>query len=489
MGLKSHLARGLRATLVAQFVHMAASGLLIILLARYLLSQEEYGLLFLAISIITVAQLFSDLGIAKSGARFLAEYRESDPSLVRPVLTASLKYRLISITIVGLGLGVFANVMADILGEPGLVPLLYAGIAYLAAHSLSTFAGLLFQGFNRVTWTAKVKIVSGVTRPLFVAAFVLAGWGAVGAIVGYAVSFGLGALIGLVVLYRYFYGASPPASENTDIGGRIIRYSVPLAATRGANVLDKHIDTILIGFFLNPLAVGFYTLGKQINAFLLGPARSLGFTISPTFGEQKARDELDRAARVYETALEHTLLLYVPAAAGVIVVAEPAVRIIFGEGWLGAVPVVQILSGFLLLQAVTNVTSDGIDYLGRARFRAIAKGVTSIGNFVLNVLLIPRFGVVGAASATVVTHSVYVLLNLYIINQEFSLSVTSLVKKTTLIVLISLGMALTVGTLLPYVSGLFFLIAVICVGVLTWGGLATVSGLLDVRQIYSVLTS
>ena len=489
MGLKSHLARGLRATLVGQLVHMAASGLLIVLLTRFLLTPDEFGLLFLAISIITVAMMFSDLGIAKSGARFLAENREPTPSLIRPILRSSLKLRLAAITVVSLCLGVFAGPLASVLGEPELVPLLYAGIAYLVVHSLNTFSGILFQGFSRVTWSARVKIVSGVTRPLLVTVFVLAGLGPLGAIVGYTVSYGLGALLGLYVLYRYFYRDYPSASENTDIANRIFRYSLPLTATRGANVLDKHVDTILVGFFMNPLAVGFYTLGKQINAFLLGPARSLGFTISPTFGEQKARDELDRAANLYETTLEHTLLLYVPAMAGVVVVAEPAVRIIFGTAYLGAVPVVQVLSVFLLLEAITNVTSDGIDYLGRARFRAIAKGVASTANFILNLLFIPRFGVVGAAAATVITHSGYVLANLYIINQEFSLATGKLVRKTMVIGLISLGMVLIVRVLLPYVSGIFFLVGVIGVGVIIWSGLATASGLLDVRQIYSTLTS
>lgn len=489
MSLKSHLARGFRATLIGQLVHMAASGLLIVLLTRYLFSVEEYGLLFLALSIITVALMFSDLGIAKSGARFLAEHRESTPSLVRPILRSSLKLRLVMISVVGLCLGAFAVPLASIFDKPELVPLLYAGIAYLAVHSLNTFSGVLFQGFSRVTWTARVKIVSGVTRPLLVTIFVLAGLGPVGAIVGYTVSYGLGALFGLYVLYRYFYRDYPSADEKTDIANRIFRYSLPLTATRGANVLDKHVDTILVGFFMNPLAVGFYTLGKQINAFLLGPARSLGFTVSPTFGEQKARDELDRAASIYETTLEHTLLLYVPAMAGVVVVAEPAVGIIFGTEYLGAVPVVQVLSVFLLLEAITNVTSDGIDYLGRARFRAVAKGIASTGNFILNLLFIPRFGVVGAAAATVITHSGYVLANLYIINQEFPLAVGRLIRKTTLIGLISLGMLLVVRVLVPYVSGILLLVAVICVGILTWSGLATASGLLDVRQIYSMLTS
>ena len=68
MAAKDRLARGLKMTFVARVVRVLSNAVLMVLLTRFLLSPDEYGILFLALSIIGVARLFSDLGLSKSAA-------------------------------------------------------------------------------------------------------------------------------------------------------------------------------------------------------------------------------------------------------------------------------------------------------------------------------------------------------------------------------------------------------------------------------------
>jgi O-antigen/teichoic acid export membrane protein len=221
---------------------------------------------------------------------------------------------------------------------------------------------------------------------------------------------------------------------------------------------------------------------------LIAPATSLGFAVSPTYGEQKADDNLARAARIYETTFEYTLALYVPAAAGVFLVAEPTIRLIFGDGYLGAVPVLQTFSVFVLIRAIDKITNDGLDYLGRARARAIAKGTTSVGNFLLNLVLIPVLGVVGAAIATVITHSLMVAVELIIIYRQLHPSPRRLARTAGLVGLVTAGMAIVVVPLTDYISDIPSLIGVVAAGVAVWAALATVSGIVDIGQLRSTLT-
>lgn len=491
MSVSERLASGLRATLVGRVVHTATNAALMILLSRFLLDPSEYGLLFLAISIVGVGRLFSDLGLAKSAARYVTDYRESDSTQVPHVLTIALTYRLVFIGIVGCSLALLNGVIADALGEPGLGPLLLAGAVYLGFHSLSVFNSVLFQGFNRVTWSALVQIVNNVNRIVFAVLFVFVfGLGAFGALLGYVVGAAIAMVLGFVILYRYFYSEYERAEEpESGLSRRILEYSVPLTVTRGAGVINGKIDTVLIAVFLNPAAVGFYTLAKQISSSVLVPAGSLGFSISPTYGEQKANEELDSAGRMYRTTLEYTLLLYLPAAMGLILVAEPTVRLIFGEAYLGAVPVLQVLGVYVVVRSVNEITTKALDFLGRARMRAIAKGSTAVANLLLNVLLIPRFGVVGAAVATVITYSIYTAVNVYVMYSEVSLSFGALFRPVGLILLVTAGMGVSVWFFTPYITGIFSLFGVVLVGVLSWSGLATMSGLLDVRSTASFLLS
>jgi O-antigen/teichoic acid export membrane protein len=487
MELAERIRRGLKATLVARTVHVTSTGVLMVVLARYLLAPDEYGLLFLAIATFGIVQLFANLGLAKSAARYLTEYRETDPGQVPYVVSSALKFRLIAAAAVGGFFLLAPEPLAALIGNDDLVPLFGLGALYIVCFSLTNFASILFQGFNRVDWSALLRATSSLTRFVLVIAFVTVVGGALGAMVGYVVSYALAAVFGLGVLYVRFYREYDRA-ERSDPGlsRRLLRYSGPLAATQGANVLDNRVDTVLIGYFMNPTAVGYYYLGKQIVDFLQTPASALGAATSPSYGEQKAADRLESAASLYQTTLEHTLLLYVPAGVGMLLVAEPAIRLVFGADYLGAVPVVQIFSAYLVLQAVTYVTGNGLDYLGRARARAVTKGVTSVGNFLLNVVLIPVYGIVGAAAATVFTHTIYVGLNLYVINQEFSLDVRRLAVKLSVICLITVGMSATVLFLLPNVTNLLTFASVVAVGAAVWVFLSVLSGQLDPERVVAL---
>jgi len=190
----------------------------------------------------------------------------------------------------------------------------------------------------------------------------------VGALFGYVAGLAVSTVFGAYVVYTRFYADYDRAEEPAEgLSRRMLEYSIPLTATRGANVLDKKVDTILVGILLNFTAVGYYTLAKQVSNFVAMPAASFGFTISPALGEQKNKQNLERASRLYEQSLEYVLLAYVPAVVGLALVAEPMIRYIFGTDYLGAVPVVQVFRGFILVNAVNKITSDGLDYLGRAR--------------------------------------------------------------------------------------------------------------------------
>lgn len=488
MSLSERVSRGLKATLVAKLVFTVSNAVLILLLTRYLLEPETYGLLYFSISVLGIFGIASGLGLPKSTARYIAEFGASDPGQIRYILRRSALYIGGLALVVGLAVTLGRGVIADLLGESRLAPFLLFGIGFLVLRTYYTYLVSVFQGFNRVTWSAALEGLSGVARLGFAVAFVLVGFGAVGVLLGYIAGFALAVGLGGVVLLTRFYPQYHEAGEfDADLDRRLLEYSLPLTATQAAGVIDKKIDTVLVGVLLNPLAVSYYVVGKQVTDFVAIPATALGFTISPTYGEHKASGETELAARIYEESLEYVLLLYVPAAIGVVVVAEPTIRQVFGTGYLGATPVLQIFSLYIVVHAINKVTSDGLDYLGLARDRAVAKMVAALSNFGLNLLLIPILGVAGAAIATVITFSGYTFWNVYTIHQELSLRFRWIGRVMAKNLAVSGGMALVVLELLPYASTLATLGGVVIAGAVIWAALAVLSGLLDLRRVAKML--
>ncbi|WP_435361987.1 oligosaccharide flippase family protein [Haloarchaeobius sp. DFWS5] len=486
--VKGNIVRGLQASFVTNILHVVANGLLILALTRVFLDTGEYGTLFFVLSVFGVALLFADLGTGKSGARYLSEYSERDPTQIPHILKTVLTYRLVSIAVVGGVFVLFADELARLLGQPETAPLLLLGAAYVAFRSLHSFTTVTLQGFNRVDWSSAVSAAASVGQFVFVVGFVALGFETTGAVFGYVAAYGVAALFGLVFVYVKFYRRyDRAATVESGLRRRILEYSVPLTATKGANVLDKRVDTILLGVLVNPVAVGYYTLGKQISDFVMAPAASIGFTIAPNYGQLKERGEITHAARIYETTFEYVLLLYIPAAVGLVIVAEPTIRFVFGTDFLGAIPVVQLFSGFILLQAIDKITNDSLDYLGRSRTRAYSKGFAAVSNFFLNLLLIPMFQAAGAAAATVATYGLMVAVNMFIIHQELSFDVFRLGRTAAGVTAISAVMAGTLLFALPYVTGAVTLVAAVLLGVAVWALLSVLTGLLDLAQVRALV--
>jgi O-antigen/teichoic acid export membrane protein len=482
------LARGLRAMLAADLLRVLSKGLLVLVLARVLLTPAEYGLLYLALPILGTVKLLSNFGLPKSTARYVTEYVEKRPGQVPHLIRFSFGVNAVTITVASVGLVLASESIAAVLDEPALAGLLVVGVGYVVTRSLAGHVGVLFQAFSDVRWSALVRTVSSVGQVTLAAALVVLGFGVVGALWGFVLAGVVSTTIGLLVLYRRFYRQyDPDDGMESGLRRRVLRYSVPLTATKAANLLDKRVDAILVGYFMNPVAVGYYTLAKQISEFVMTPAASLGFTVSPEFGAHKASGNMERAANLYRSAFTSVVTLYVPAAAGMALVARPGVRYVFGADYLGAVVAVQVFGVYTLLLALDKTTNDGLDYLGRATARAWAKALTSVANVGLNLVMIPRYGVAGAAVATVITVSVLVVVELYVVVVELPVSARDLAVDTGRATLVAAGMSIVVYALLPYVSGLLSLFGVVGAGLAVWATLATASGALDVRRVRAVL--
>lgn len=489
MSLAERISRGVKATFGANMLSKLSNALLIVLLTRVFMTPDEYGQLNFVLSALGVVTILATLGLPKSTARYITDFSKTAPEQVPHVVRTSLRYLGLLVLVVGATTLLVGRPTATLLGVPSIAPFLVIGSLYIVARAFTKYFAALFQGFNRVDWSAVVNVVNNVGRVLFVVAFVALGFGVTGALFGYVAGFLGAAAIGGYVAYTRFYreyDAAPAVEEG--LPRRILEYSIPLTATRTANVIDRKIDTILVGVLLNMTAVGYYTVAKQVADFVAAPASSLGYTISPAIGEQSSADRKDRARTLYERSVEYVLLAYLPAVAGLVLVAEPMVRYIFGENYLGAVPAVQVFAGFVLVSALNNVTSDGLDFLGRARSRAVTKTGMAVSNVVLNILLIPIFGVVGAAVATVITFSFYTFINMYIIHQELDIRIYHVGRWTGLVSLVTGGMAVAVWFALPYVSGLVTLFGAVLLGVVTWATLSILGGILDLKEVTRFLT-
>ena len=490
------MSRNLVTSITAEFAgrlfHAAVAGALLIFLTR-ILGPESYGVFALAVSIFAFSRLFSELGIARSAARYVAEYKDDRPGTATVVVAESRIFAVVAAVAVAFALAVAADRIAGFLDEPALAPVLVVGSGFVLFYSLHQYNRILLQGYENVTASASLHALEAAFTGVFVVVFVLYEPAATTAVIGYASGYGAVTVAGYVVVNRVSAPAgrrSPRRSETddnptsrTELRLRILKYNVPLTVTRLSSVVDRQVDVLLVGYFLNPLAVAFYTIGKELSRLVNVPAASLGFALSPSYGADKAAGRLENAASIYGESLEKVLVLYVPACTGIVLVADVAIPTVFGDEYAGAIVVVQILALFIFFEGLAYISSHSLDYLGRARSRAVVKSITSAGNFGLNLLLIPTVGVVGAAVATVITHGVYSLATVYFVYTELAFDLRSVGRHLVRVSAITLLMALVVYAIVQALSGFAALFFAIGSGIGIWLVGCHVFDLLDYRRV------
>lgn len=483
----SRLGSRFRVALLEKFISAITGGLLVVLLAR-LLDPDGYGLLYLTLSIVGVAKLFSKLGVGPSAARYISEYKETDASQTPHIIRFSLLVTGVLMVIVATALVLGNQLIADVLNEPDLHIFILVGAIFLIFKTLAGYTNSILQSFEDIKAASVIKIIKEISKLFCAIGLVLVGFGAIGALVGYLFGVMIGTVLGIAIIYyRYYSKIDRSATMETGLKRRILEYSVPLTMTNTARILDKQIDIVLVGFFLNPVAVSYYVISKQVVQFIEKPASALGFTLAPTFAAEKSKGNIEHASRIYEEAFIHLMLLYTPAAVGIIIIAEPLVELVFGANYLGAIPVLQVLGLYAVLMASNLVANKALNFLGRAKERAIIKGITAIMNVGLNIILIPTIGVVGAALSTIITSSLYSFANFYLIHYELELRLWFIVKKVLLITLISVIMGVGVFLLIDYVEHIITLLLVVGVGISIWGVLVFITGLLDVKKVIRVV--
>ena len=478
MALASRVGDKVKLEFVGRLAAVASGGILTIALAR-LLTRNGYGLLFLAISILGILNTFTRFGFAKSTSRYLAEFKEKDPSQIPHVIRFGLLLTGVAVLLVSVFLALGHRTIAQTVGEEGLAPFLLAGTLFLAFGTLVNFARLILQGFEDISSSALVLISDRGLRTVLAIGLVLLGFGALGALVGYIIAAMVTALVSLAYIFHEYYLAYGSGDVEEGLKKRLAEYSIPLVASNAARSIDNRIDVLLVGFFLNPIAVAYYTISKQIVTFLQAPISALTFATSPAIRTEVERRNPEKAAAMYEEALSIAFFLYLPAAAGLVVLASPILRVTVGEKYLDATPVLQVLAIYAVLLAVAFLSGNALDFLGRARDRSIIKGATATANAVLNVILIPRMGVIGAAYATIFTFSIFALSTVYIAVSELDIQYGALAIDTLKVLMVTAVMTVVVYLLSGFISGAITLVAVIGAGILVWATLGFVSGLVE----------
>ena len=409
-----------RWAMLAKLVSAGISIPFLILLPRFL-GKQVYGQFALAVAILVVLRLLSGGGLGYATGRRLAELEtEGDPR--GGILAAGLSLQVLLALAVGTIFFLAAGSVGTVFGggegsTQALGPLFQVVALAVIFFALTEFAKAAFQGLQRFHYLALVTAIEYIGKLILVVGLAWAGYSVTTAFKGFALALFFAAGTGLFLLWRI--GWSRPTARVAQWKDLYL-YNVPLMLTTAGFIVYTELDTMMLGYFSGFGQTGLYAAAKSIARAAPLFAVPFGQAAAPVI-IRMMRDAREEAADFVNRLLRYVGAVFIPSAAAVAVTAPYLVRV-WGPGFGGAALPLRVMSLFLLSISFGVVIAPILDYLGEAPRRARWMMISVAVNIGLNLVLIPRYGAVGAALSTVVTHGPFVLNNLRFLADKIGLS-------------------------------------------------------------------
>ena len=413
-GLRAQLLRGGMGSMAVKTLGTLIGFAVAVVLARTL-GPDGYGIYAFTLTVVTLLGIPAKAGLPALVTRETAKARhEEDWALMRGLWRWSTRLVVVFSFVIS-GLLVIGLLLADEAIDPARQGALIIAAGLIPLLALGNLRGAALRGLRKVVLGQLPELVlrPAILLVLMLGLLVFGYWRAPTAelamlvyVIAAAVAFVIGAW--LLRLYR-------PKGVKTETGYRFesaywLRAVIPLALISGVQLLNTHIDMLLVGLMLTDAEVGFYRVAVQLASLVIFGLAAINLVLHPYIAGLYAERDFQKLQALATNSARAILLFALPPVFVFVFFGEWALRVIFGDDYTAASLALAILCLGQLVNAAMGSVGALLNMTGHERDTmrgmAIALGI----NIVLNLVLIPLFGIAGAAAATAASFVVWNIL-------------------------------------------------------------------------------
>lgn len=454
MNLKSKVVKGVIWSTIQSGGSQVISFIVFIVLTR-LLEPETYGLVALASIFLAFMQVFLDQGFVDA----LIQREKLDLEHLDTAFWTSLGISLLLTVFVI----VTAEPVANLFNQQQLVLI----IRWLSLSFL--FSAL--KGVQVAILSRKFAFKALATRSLIA--------NSIGGIVGITMAFwgfGVWSLIcqqlvnGLVDVLVLWTVSDWRPGFNVSVKHfkELFSFGINVMGFNALNFFNRRGDDLLIGYFLGPVALSYYTVAYRL---LLVMTQVLVTTTSkvavPAFS--RLQQEAERLRRAFYTATQLSSLITFPISLCVAVLAPELIKGFFGDKWTPSVPVMQVLAFIVPIHLIFFYNSSVIMALGKPSWRLRIHCINVVVNVVAFALVV-QWGIVAVAAAYVIRGYLLLPISLWAINKLIGINLTTYFKRYLAPLTVSLATGFIILGLKHFLVGSMNIYALL--------GISTMTGIL-----------
>ncbi len=393
------------------------------IIARWL-GSGDYGLLNLGLAVLGVGTVFATIGLPSGVMRFVSYYRgQKKEAYVKGVVLTSLKIVFLLSLIIASAIYVFSEEIVETLfSEPGFLPVLLIFLVAIPFNAVKQIFVFTAKGFENIKYPVYTEQFFMQTSRLVLTVLLLfLGFGILGASIATVVSVILSVFLILYFLefkiYRIFRTKIKPKIEIREL----FSYSWPLTLMPLVYMILSWTDTLMLGYFLDSKSVGVYNVARPTAAFVMMIPDALSQLFLPVFTGLFAIKKYNEMRSVYRTISRWLFMSVLPISLIFIFFSEIIITTLFGTEYSAASVPFSILSLGFFLSIIAGPGGGALATIGKTKITLITTTIAAILNVVLNLVLIPVYGISGAAMATAFSMIVQYWLNMILANHYLKL--------------------------------------------------------------------
>lgn len=375
-----------------------------IVLARFL-GVEGYGLLALITVYVSVVNQVIDFRIRETVVKYVSEFWVKQDI---PRLWATIKICYIIDLFSGIiaFLAVLFTVhlaTTYIIHQPGNEALiaLYA-ITLLFSTVDGTSSGILAV-FEKFKWLSFYSLAASAIRFCLVLIFLFYGYGLKGILYGYIVASFLSSLIILYLAFKALKRTVSFAQINSGIGLLVQRWKELAKFLFNTNLNElltlftKNVDILILGYFWNPLAVGYYRLAKNFMdalSMISNPVATAAYPLLAKFYSANKINEFKYFIRRISVVM---LGLVTPIALAIFIAAPWVVRYAAGDKFLPSVLLIRIMLSGVVVSIIFLWIRPAFLSMNRPGILTLTNLFCAVTMFILSLIIVPRIGYLGSA--------------------------------------------------------------------------------------------
>ena len=401
----------------AELVAKATMFLLTILIARQL-GSRQFGKLSFGIALVSIAALIGDLGISILITKEVSKDKKTASTYFSRGLATKLGLTVLMISLV------LAYAKLAVLATDVRYVLVILALAF-SVDSISLTFVAIFRAFQKMQFEGAIRIAQSLLNLTLGAYLLFSGYN----IVAIATSMLLVNTISLILFWsinrhlKFAYFKFKTLSWQALI--RLIRSALPFAVLTILVSLYFKIDVVLIEHIKGPTQVGQYAAAyKLLEAVIVISwvfSRALLPVLSSLFDYA-----LDTLQKVAQTSFRFFIAIAIPIATATTFLAPKIIHLIYGNNYQQSILALQILIWAIVPIFISSTTITVIMASKKPQVTAYVALGQLIINLGLNLVLIPAYGINGAALATLATESSNVILHtIYIRRSIFAMRLHS----------------------------------------------------------------